>query len=90
MTCKWSYLSHESRWDDQFFRKIGLGVLADEQFRRIGTEIVPGGTRLAAGLTAEAAADLGLTAVRRSPPASSMQMPAASTRWARAVLRARC
>ncbi|MBB4429903.1 D-ribulokinase [Bradyrhizobium sp. CIR48] len=60
VTCKWTYLAHENRWDDQFFRRVGLGVLADEQFRRIGTEIVPGGTRLAAGLTAEAAADLGL------------------------------
>ncbi|MBR0928431.1 FGGY-family carbohydrate kinase [Bradyrhizobium diazoefficiens] len=60
VTCKWTYLGHENRWDDKFFHKVGLGVLADEQFRRIGTEIVPGGTRLAAGLTAEAAADLGL------------------------------
>ncbi|MGY3507835.1 FGGY-family carbohydrate kinase [Bradyrhizobium lupini] len=60
VTCKWTYLGHEDRWDDQFFRRIGLGVLPDEQFRRIGTEIVPGGTRLAAGLTAKAAADLGL------------------------------
>lgn len=62
VTCKWTYLGHEARWDDQFFRKVGLGVLADEQFRRIGTEIVPGGTKLAAGLTAKAAAHLGLTA----------------------------
>ncbi|PDT90785.1 ribulokinase [Bradyrhizobium sp. Y36] len=60
VTCKWTYLGHENRWDDQFFRKVGLGVLADERFRRIGTEIVPGGTRLVSGLTAEAAADLGL------------------------------
>lgn len=62
VTCKWTYLGHEDRWDDKFFRKVGLGVLADEQFRRIGTEIAPGGTRLAAGLTAEAAADVGLVA----------------------------
>ena len=62
VTCKWTYLGHENRWDGNFFRSVGLGVLADEQFRRIGTEIVPGGTRLAAGLTAEAAADVGLTA----------------------------
>ncbi|MBR0688236.1 FGGY-family carbohydrate kinase [Bradyrhizobium manausense] len=62
VTCKWTYLGHEARWDDNFFRSAGLGVLADEQFRRIGTEIVPGGTRLAAGLTVDAAADLGLLA----------------------------
>nr|WP_249161121.1 FGGY-family carbohydrate kinase [Bradyrhizobium manausense] len=61
VTCKWTYLGHEDRWDAGFFRSVGLGMLADEQFRRIGTEIVPGGTRLADGLTAEAASDLGLT-----------------------------
>lgn len=60
VTCKWTYLAHENRWDEGFFRKAGLGALADEGFRRIGTEIVPGGTPLAAGLTAAAAADLGL------------------------------
>ncbi|WP_298878312.1 FGGY-family carbohydrate kinase [uncultured Bradyrhizobium sp.] len=60
VTCKWTYLGHEDRWDAGFFRSVGLGTLADEQFCRIGTEIVPGGTRLAAGLTAEAATDLGL------------------------------
>ena len=60
VTCKWTYLGHEDRWDAGFFRSVGLGSLADEQFRRIGIEIVPGGTPLAAGLTAEAATDLGL------------------------------
>lgn len=60
VTCKWTYLAHENRWDEDYFRKIGLGALADEGFRRIGTEIVPAGTALGGGLTAEAAADLGL------------------------------
>ncbi|MGV3553310.1 FGGY-family carbohydrate kinase [Rhizobium sp.] len=60
VTCKWTYLAHESRWDAQYFHKIGLGALADEGFRRIGTEIVPAGTALGSGLTEEAAADLGL------------------------------
>jgi len=60
VTCKWTYLAHENRWDEGYFRKIGLGALADEGFRRIGTEIVPAGTALGGGLTAEAAADLGL------------------------------
>jgi D-ribulokinase len=62
VTCKWTYLAHEQRWDEAFFRRIGLGVLADEGFRRIGTEIVAAGTALGAGLTAEAAADMGLPA----------------------------
>lgn len=60
VTCKWTYLAHEQRWDDAYFRSVGLGVLADEQFARIGTEIVPGGTPLGGGLTAGAAAELGL------------------------------
>ncbi|MGB3417819.1 MAG: FGGY family carbohydrate kinase, partial [Mesorhizobium sp.] len=44
VTCKWTYLAHEGRWDESYFRLIGLGALADEQFRRIGTEVVPAGT----------------------------------------------
>jgi len=60
VTCKWTYLAHENRWDEGYFRKIGLGTLADEGFRRIGTEVVPGGTALGGGLTAQAAAELGL------------------------------
>ena len=60
VTCKWTYLAHEKRWDASYFRQIGLGVLADEGFARIGTEMVEPGTALAQGLTAEAAVDLGL------------------------------
>ena len=60
VTCKWTYLAHESRWDETYFRAIGLGELADEGFARIGTEIVAGGTALAQGLTDAAAADFGL------------------------------
>lgn len=62
LTCKWTYLAHESRWDAGYFHQIGLGVLADEGFARIGTDVVEPGTALGAGLTAAAAADLGLTA----------------------------
>jgi D-ribulokinase len=59
-TCKWTYLSHERRWDETYFRQIGLAELADEEFKRIGTQIVDVGTPLASGLTLQAAADLGL------------------------------
>jgi D-ribulokinase len=62
VTCKWTYLAHERRWDEDYFRAVGLGALADEGFRRIGTDIVPAGTPLGTGLTAEAAAELGLIA----------------------------
>ena len=60
VTCKWTYLAHERRWDETYFEAIGLGELAREQFRRIGTEIVEPGTALGQGLTEAAAAELGL------------------------------
>lgn len=58
-TCKWTYLAHEDRWDEGYFRQVGLGELADEGFRRIGTRVRPVGER-AGRLTSGAAADLGL------------------------------
>jgi D-ribulokinase len=60
VTCKWTWLAHEGRWDPAYFRAIGLGALVDEGFARIGTEVVAPGTPLAGGLTAQAAGDLGL------------------------------
>ena len=60
VTCKWTYLAHEQRWNADYFRQIGLGALADEGFARIGTEIVAAGTPLGHGLTAAAADELGL------------------------------
>ena len=62
VTCKWTYLAHEKRWDAGYFHKIGLGALADEGFARIGDTIVDVGSPLGSGLTEAAAADLGLTA----------------------------
>ncbi|MCX5539492.1 FGGY-family carbohydrate kinase [Paraburkholderia sp. CNPSo 3076] len=62
VTCKWTYLAHEQRWDESYFRTVGLGVLADEGFARIGRTMVEPGTRLGSGLTPEAAAQLGLRA----------------------------
>lgn len=60
VTCKWTYLAHEARWDAGYFHEIGLGDLSEGGFARIGTQIVPGGTALGHGLTEQAAADLGL------------------------------
>ena len=60
VTCKWTYLAHENRWDSDYFDKIGLGELVSERFARIGTDIVQPGTPLASGLTEMAAAELGL------------------------------
>jgi len=58
-TCKWTYLAHEQRWDEDFFGKIGLGDLVDEGHRRIGARVRPVGER-AGLLTEEAAGRLGL------------------------------
>ncbi|MEO3434635.1 FGGY-family carbohydrate kinase [Inquilinus sp. CAU 1745] len=60
VTCKWTYLAHESRWDPTYFRQIGLEELADEEFARIGQEVVDPGAALGAGLTGKAAEQLGL------------------------------
>ncbi|MEM9268679.1 MAG: FGGY family pentulose kinase, partial [Pseudomonadota bacterium] len=60
VTCKWTYLAHENRWNDGYFHEIGLGELATEEYARIGQQIVPPGTALANGLTPQAAAQMGL------------------------------
>lgn len=60
VTCKWTYLAHERRWDADYFHQIGLGALADEDFVRIGQVIVEPGTSVGQGLTSAAAGELGL------------------------------
>jgi D-ribulokinase len=60
LTCKWTYLAHEARWDGSYFEAIGLGGLARENFVRIGTEVVPPGTTLGEGLSEEAGITMGL------------------------------
>lgn len=60
LTCKWTYLAHEGRFDPGYFHAIGLGDLAEQGFVRIGASVVPPGTTLGQGLTEEAAAAMGL------------------------------
>jgi len=60
VTCKWTYLAHEGRWDAGYFRQIGLGDLADDGFARIGARVVDPGTALGQGLTLAAASAMGL------------------------------
>lgn len=62
VTCKWTYVAHERRWDPSYFAKIGLQGLADEGFTRIGIDIVDPGTPLGNGLTEAAAQAMGLKA----------------------------
>jgi FGGY-family pentulose kinase len=66
--CKWTYLGHESpgmadsigRWEDSYFREIGLGELVDEGYRRIGRRVRPIGEPVGSGLSEFAARSLGL------------------------------
>ncbi len=60
LVCKWTYLGHAGRWDESYFHAIGLGVLAEEGFRRIGTDILPPAAPVGGGLSPVAAAELGL------------------------------
>ena len=60
VTCKWTYLAHERRWDASYFRQIGLADLADQNFQRIGQSVVDPGTPLGQGLTEAAAQAMGL------------------------------
>lgn len=58
--CKWTYLGHEERWDEAYFRAVGLADLADEGFERIGRTVRPLGEAMGQGLSAAAAGELGL------------------------------
>ena len=62
LTCKWTWLPHARGWDRSFLDSIGLGDLAADGFARIGRSVAMPGTPLGRGLTAGAAADLGLPA----------------------------
>jgi FGGY-family pentulose kinase len=62
--CKWTYMGQKGEkgegWDVSYFRKIGLGDLAAENFRRIGTSIRPMGEPIGQGLSKQAAVDFDL------------------------------
>ena len=60
VTCKWTYLPHLGGWNSGFFKKIGLGCLADNDFARIGSEIMAPGAPLGQGLQRSAAVEMGL------------------------------
>ena len=65
-TCKWTYLGHRgvdgAGWDASYFKAIGLGDLAAEGFKRIGTRVRPMGEPIGQGLSEQAARELGLHA----------------------------
>lgn len=68
--CKWTYQGHLKasserdtsigRWDDDFWRSIGLSEFVDDGYQRIGGVVRPIGESLGCGLTPESARQLGL------------------------------
>ena len=60
VTCKWNFLAHEKRWSAPYFGRVGLEDFAAENFARIGTDIIAPGSPIGAGLTQQAADELGL------------------------------
>jgi FGGY-family pentulose kinase len=66
LVCKWTYLGHKKAsddragWSDDYWRTIGLGDLVEEGYQRIGTKVRPMGEPVGNGLSAKAAAELGL------------------------------
>nr|XP_045007218.1 FGGY carbohydrate kinase domain-containing protein isoform X4 [Jaculus jaculus] len=61
LVCKWTY-SAKKGWDDSFWKMIGLEDIIADNYNKIGNVVMPPGTSLGSGLTAEAAKDLGLPA----------------------------
>ncbi|XP_077063593.1 FGGY carbohydrate kinase domain-containing protein-like [Siphateles boraxobius] len=59
LVCKWTYSPSEG-WDDTFWSAIGLEDLMENCYCKIGEQTCIPGTPVGQGLTAEAAADLGL------------------------------
>ena len=57
--CKWTYLAHEKKWDDNLFKKIGLFELLKNNSSKIGKIIKPIGS-IAGKLTKEQAKKMGL------------------------------
>ncbi|KAK9979014.1 hypothetical protein ABG768_012461 [Culter alburnus] len=59
LVCKWTYSPSEG-WDDTFWSAVGLEDLMENSYSKIGEQTCCPGTPVGRGLTADAAADLGL------------------------------
>lgn len=59
LSCKWTYLSYENKWDEGFFKKINLDDLLENDFQKIGNDIRKVGEK-AGVLSDKAAKELGL------------------------------
>ncbi|KAI8773147.1 FGGY carbohydrate kinase domain-containing protein [Biomphalaria glabrata] len=72
LVCKWGYQADASSmsWDDEFLACIGLSDLSHDEHSVIGNKVNNPGSPCGAGLSAEAAKELGLLA--GTPVAASM------------------
>ncbi|WP_455864674.1 FGGY-family carbohydrate kinase [Pantoea agglomerans] len=60
LVCKWTYMGHENRWDESYFRQIGLEDLLEHDAAKIGRDVKTMGESLGHGLTQRAASEMGL------------------------------
>ncbi|MEJ5114311.1 FGGY-family carbohydrate kinase [Erwinia billingiae] len=60
LVCKWTYMGHENRWDESYFRQIGLEDLLEHDAAKIGRDVKTMGEPLGLGLTQRAASEMGL------------------------------
>ncbi|KAM4641136.1 FGGY carbohydrate kinase domain-containing protein [Discoglossus pictus] len=59
LVCKWTY-SSEQGWDDSFWKEIGLEDILEENYIKIGNQVLSPGASIGNSLTAQAAKELGL------------------------------
>lgn len=63
LVCKWNYNANpdgKNGWDENFFEQINLGDLKKDNWRKIGNDVRKPGDAIEPGLSAKAAAELGL------------------------------
>ncbi|KAL1464229.1 hypothetical protein WDU94_003895 [Cyamophila willieti] len=60
LVCKWTYDSHNRCWNEDYFEKIGLIDLKQNQWRAIGTNVKHPGDPIGNGVSSAVAQQLGL------------------------------
>ncbi|XP_063972729.1 FGGY carbohydrate kinase domain-containing protein isoform X2 [Diachasmimorpha longicaudata] len=63
LVCKWTYGANpdgKNGWNEEFFNEIGLSVLKENNWQRIGNEVKAPGEAVGKGLSRTAAFELGL------------------------------
>lgn len=60
VVCKWNYDAENETWPKDYFEKIGLEDLANDNYQKIGNSVKCSGLPVGTGLSVKAAFDLGL------------------------------